>query len=213
MFSSIAPTINLFALEIVTLAMVAIVWRLIGALDNALERQQGLSFPPTPQPVPAKPPQPLGVDKPGAAVSVSPESAIVTPGLIAFVKTEEGFRAHAYGDYKQWSIGYGTRANSPNDVITEAEATQRLLTELDAAAKFVEGFIPSAPLGVKQGMTDATYNLGPAWHTAGLGACLANGQYDEAKQHLMEYVHAGGTVLQALVDRRTKECNMFDHPV
>ena len=211
-------TLDLFALELVTLFLVAIVWRLIGALDKALERQQSVATPPgiPPVAVPAEPPAPQKPPTPVAStvpVVKADDTPVIDEALVNFVKKQEGFSAKAYGDYKQYSIGYGTRANSPDEVITEAEAEQRLRVELSAAEKSVESFIPKAPKGVKQAMTDATYNLGPGWQKDPLGALLLNGDYENAKSHLMQYVHAGGKVLEALVSRRTAECNMFDNPL
>ena len=38
------------------------------------------------------------------------------------LKKSEGFRSKPYWDFKQWSVGYGTRASGPNDIVTKAEA-------------------------------------------------------------------------------------------
>jgi hypothetical protein len=46
------------------------------------------------------------------------------------VKKFEGFLAKAYPDFKQYSSGYGTKANSPTEVITESEAERRLAGRL-----------------------------------------------------------------------------------
>ena len=45
---------------------------------------------------------------------------------VDLIKKFEGFSAKAYWDYDHYSIGYGTRANSPDEVITKEEAEIRL---------------------------------------------------------------------------------------
>lgn len=199
------------------LGLLFLSFRLIGALDKALERQQVSPVLPSvptaqtekPSVVPAKPPvvnQPL---QPAATVS----TAVLDEALVAFVKREEGFKATAYGDFKQYSIGYGTKANSPNEVIDVAEADRRLRVELAEAVSIVEKFIPNAPKGVKQAMADLTYNAGPVWERQGLGTLLAQGDYEGAKVHLSEYNHAGGKVNDDLTRRREKEIAMFNNPL
>lgn len=50
--------------------------------------------------------------------------------IATYIKKKEGFRATAYKDHTQYSIGYGTRANNKNEVITEKEATARLYNHI-----------------------------------------------------------------------------------
>lgn len=53
------------------------------------------------------------------------------------VKELEGYKPNAYPDYKQYSIGYGSKATGPNEVIDQAEAERRLRSELQAAFEHV----------------------------------------------------------------------------
>lgn len=46
--------------------------------------------------------------------------------IAVYIKKKEGFRAHAYKDNTQYSIGYGTKAKSSTEVITVEEANKRL---------------------------------------------------------------------------------------
>ena len=46
--------------------------------------------------------------------------------IAIYIKKKEGFRAKAYKDNTQYSIGYGTRATSSTEVITQKEANIRL---------------------------------------------------------------------------------------
>lgn len=46
--------------------------------------------------------------------------------IAIYIKKKEGFSSHAYKDHKQYSIGYGTKAKSKTEVITQKEANVRL---------------------------------------------------------------------------------------
>ena len=42
---------------------------------------------------------------------------VISPGLLDFIKQSEGFSCSAYFDNRQFSVGYGTKANSSNESI------------------------------------------------------------------------------------------------
>lgn len=193
--------------------MAALQWRLIHALDQALARlSPGQPSPPVSVPGKAAPIPPA--EKPASAPSPeSPEGPPVDEALVAAVKEFEGFSAKAYGDYKQYSIGYGTKASSPNEVIDKPEADRRLRAELAVAARSVEAFAPNAPKGVKQALIDLTYNAGPIWQRGELGKLVQAGSYEDAKAHVLQYNHAGGQVNEGLTRRRHAEITWFDHPL
>ena len=98
-------------------------WRALGLAA----RPVGLAAPPPPTPQPLPGPPPAAAHQAPAPTVAPPISTqpvdVVDAGLVAFIKKQEGFSAKAYWDYKQYSIGYGTKANSSSEVITEAEAT------------------------------------------------------------------------------------------
>jgi len=145
--------------------------------------------------------------------TVVPPNLVIDEGLVEFVKKQEAYAAKAYWDYKQYSIGYGTKANSPTEVIDEAEATRRLTVEINLAEQAVEKIAANAPKGVKQALTDLTYNAGSGWESQTLGQLIKEGKYEEAKSHVLQYNHAGGQVLSDLTARRTAEVGWFDHPL
>lgn len=241
MLQEVVNAISQLQSLVVFVGMAGIVWRLVGALDKALERQQALpaepgAVAPLPAPLPApgvtNPPGQIVTAKPGtspvqsgtvadpyagshATAPLAPDLVpILTVGFIRFVEKEEGFSSKAFGDFHQYSIGFGTKATSPAEVITEPEGYARMITELSVAARNAMAFLPkNAPVGVIQAMTDGNYNFGTAWQKQPLGALLAQGQYADAKSHLMQYVHAGGEVSDDLVARRKAECDMFDKPL
>jgi len=166
-------------------------------------------------PVAPHPPPVVGgteqkVSTPPAAPTLDP---LIDDKFIAFVKKEEGFSAKAYGDFHQWSIGYGTKAKSQTEVITEPEAYARMITELNDAADQVKHIAGDAPRGVQQALIDLTYNAGFGWSHAGLGSEIVNKNYDEAKSHLLQYNHAGGKVDAGLTARREAEVSWFNSPL
>jgi GH24 family phage-related lysozyme (muramidase) len=192
------------------------------ALNAALQRAQGavhstIVAAPVLAPIPAPPP----VAHPAAAPVTTPQPPISTQpvdvvdqGLVNFIKKTEGLSLKAYWDYKQYSIGYGTKATSATEVITEAEAVARLTVEIDKAEKLAEKVIPAgAPIGVKQALTDLTYNAGSGWEEAGLGTAVKASDWAKAKESILQYNHAGGVVNAGLTARREAEVSWFDSPL
>jgi GH24 family phage-related lysozyme (muramidase) len=200
------------ASSIQSLALIYVLIRMIGVTDRALARAQAPeavgSTPPPPGPTPGKvvvpPAQPLPSPVP---------TPVVDEALVAEVKKFEGFSAKAYGDFKQWSIGYGTKASGPGETITESEADAALRRELAQAEASVEAFAPNAPKGVKQALADLTYNAGTKWQSASLGTHIKAGDYASAKASLLQYNHAGGEVNAGLTARREAEVKWFDNPL
>jgi GH24 family phage-related lysozyme (muramidase) len=202
-------------LLIVFLGMFALVWKALSIAHDlsrtALATRQ--IWPDVPPTEPPPPPPPIAT-KPAPPVAPPAPPVVIDPGLIAFVKQQEGFVAKAQWDYKQYTNGYGTRAASATEVVTQAVAEQRLQDELGKALTAVKAFVPAnTPIGVEQGLTSATFNLGTQWMGAGLGAAVKAGDWKAAGEHLLQYNHAGGQVLPDLTKRRQAEVNMFDHPV
>jgi GH24 family phage-related lysozyme (muramidase) len=204
-------------LGVQSLALIYVVIRLIGVADKALARAQGpepasppsvppVAHPPAVIPSPVKPPVGPVPDHPAGEV-------VLDDKYLAFVRKQEGFTPKAFWDYKQWTNGYGTKALSSTEVIDQAEAEKRLVAEATAATQFIKLHFPNLPVGGEQAMIDFTFNLGEGWANGPLGKLLAEGNYTEAKTHMLEYDHAGGKVLDDLVRRRKAEVEMFDHPL
>jgi lysozyme len=204
------------ALSIQSLALIYVLIRMIGVTDRALARAQAPeaidSTPPPPAPKPGKALPPPAPPSP-APISTQPVD-IVDQGLVNFIKKAEGFTPKAVWDYKQYSIGYGTKANSADEVITEAEAEARLTVEIDKAYQLVKPIIPSGtPIGIVQALVDLTYNAGPGWEHASLGAAVKAAKWDTVKADILQYNHAGGQVNAGLTARREAEVSWFDKPL
>lgn len=121
------------------------------------------------------------------------------------VKKFEGFNPKAYPDYKQWSIGYGTRARSPGETIDRQEGEKRLTDELLKAEGYVKQLgVPMSPRQ-QDALTDLTYNAGPGWRNWQLGQAVKAGDWQRAAQLYRQTattVNNGQKVLPGLVNRR-----------
>jgi GH24 family phage-related lysozyme (muramidase) len=148
--------------------------------------------------------------RPSASISDTTQSQL-TGYLIDFIKRKEGFRARPYGDYKQLSIGYGTKANSPDEVIDEKEAEKRMIEKLTGFQKTVLDYNSKYGYNWNQSQIDAltsfTYNAGEG----NLKTLLGDGQRsnDEIAAKMKEYNKAGGKLNEGLVKRRGIEIAMF----
>lgn len=159
---------------------------------------------------PGRPAVPVSPGASGGASSSTGGSPIANKeDLVSAVKGFEGFTATASWDYKQHSVGYGTRGK-PGETITREQADVRLRQELGKAEAMVERFAPDAPEGVKMALISLTFNAGSAWMKSGLGAKIKSGDYAGAKQSFLQYNKAGGEVLPGLVKRRQAEAKWFD---
>jgi lysozyme len=125
--------------------------------------------------------------------------------LISMIKGFEGFKAKAYDDYGQISVGYGTRARSSSETISKAEAEKRLDAEVAKAERLVDRFSKDLPPGVRLALTSLTYNAGSKWMQSGLGKAIKAGDYARARELFLQYNKANGKVLPGLVKRRQQE--------
>jgi lysozyme len=131
----------------------------------------------------------------------------LTPEYMDRVKKFEGWNPRAYPDYKQWSVGYGTRAQSPGEVIDRQEGERRLGVELQKAEGYVKGMgVPMSPRQ-QDALTDLTYNAGPGWQRWALGDAVRRGDWTRAQQlyqNTATTVNNGARVLPGLVNRRAQ---------
>jgi GH24 family phage-related lysozyme (muramidase) len=210
-------------LLIVFMGMAVLLWRSLSALQSSNSENVSLTqmlaqlLVGQPVKVPTTPAA-LSAAKPGTV----PPKPVTTPevpdeaidqGLVDFIKKMEGFRATAYWDYKQYSIGYGTKATSATEVIDQAEGERRLRAEIVIADNLVKGMFPTLPKGIHQALIDLTYNAGSGWEHQSLGAAVKAEKWDTVKADILQYNHAGGQVNAGLTTRREAEITWFDHPL
>ena len=129
--------------------------------------------------------------------------------LIDMVKGLEGFSAKAFGDFKQTSIGYGTRAKHEGEVITKEEADQRLRSELTMHAKGLDAAAKAGGYNLTAKQRDALISFD---FNTGRGVYLlesAGGNLREVERRMRLYTKAGGTDLEGLIKRRKQEGDLF----
>ena len=142
--------------------------------------------------------------------------------LIALLKQKEGFRATAYWDYAQYSIGYGsacTKDEYPNG-ITEAQADILLRQMLQKFETALDKFLQENDLTLTDNQYDAlislTYNIGSGWmKESALATLLKNGTYsnNELASAIGIWCHVKSngvtSIHDGLVSRRIAEINVF----
>ena len=130
------------------------------------------------------------------------------------IKATEGYTPQATWDYKQYSSGYGTKAQPGDETIPQDQLKQvyeqRFQDEIAKAAAHVDSFAPNLPPGVRAALTSLTFNAGPGWSQSGLGEAVKSGDWDKAREIFLQYNKAGGKVDNGLVARRGREAAWFD---
>ena len=121
------------------------------------------------------------------------------------IKKFEGYTPTAKWDYAQFTNGYGTKARSPDETVTRAEAESRFRAEIGKAAQIVERHAAGWDPGTKAALTSLTFNAGTRWISAGLGDAVRAGDIEAVRERFVLYVNAGGETLQGLVNRRNAE--------
>ena len=122
---------------------------------------------------------------------------ITSQNMVDMIKDMEGFEAEPYWDVNQWSVGYGSgcgtdKSNKPDIVLTETEAEELLLKDLEEKyGKIVNDFCQSIGRQPNQQQFDAlvdfTYNLGGTWTQ---GCWLSNWLEEPTTE--MDFVNAIG---------------------
>ena len=131
--------------------------------------------------------------------------------IIDMIASFEGFRRTAYDDFGQLSIGYGTKATSKNQTMTEEEARKELTKQVMQARTLVLKAAEKHGYDWSENQIDAltsfTYNLGQG----NLNQLLENGTRgnEEISEMMLEYDKADGKTLGGLTKRRKAEADLF----
>ena len=133
----------------------------------------------------------------------------VATNLTDFVKKFEGFSPKAFEDYKQTSIGYGTRAKKNETTISKEEADRRLADELADARKHVEKINQKYNYDFSPNELDALTSF--AYNVGNIEELTNKGRRDRnmIASKMLEYNKAGGKPLKGLTRRRQAERNLF----
>ena len=145
----------------------------------------------------------------------------ISDQMMTMLKQLEGFNEHAYWDYSQWSIGYGSRCPAgmeeyyQKNPITREYAEELLRGELDYFEEKVNGFIKKHGLTVTQHQYDAlvsfSYNTGAGWTSGTTGnfnsAVIAGDLGTRFIYGMMLWSSAGSEHI--LIGRRIAETNVY----
>ena len=137
--------------------------------------------------------------------------AVKGDDLIGLVKGFEGFNPRAYNDYKQISIGYGTKGKE-GEVLNEEQATERLKSELSGHAERIAKAAELKGIALNKNQFNALTSFD---YNTGRGANLIERFGDNPQQlasKILEYTKAGGEDLPGLVKRRQIEAALFLAP-
>ena len=145
----------------------------------------------------------------------------ISPEGIAFLKEKEGFRSDAYYDVAGvLTIGYGHSIYAPSieeypihegQHITEEEGEKILRADLKPTEAAVNSAVTRE---ITQGQYDAlvsfTFNLGAGtFKSSDVLEFTNQGNYQAATDALLQYVYAGGRLIDGLRKRREEERAMY----
>jgi len=154
----------------------------------------------------------LGIKPTQNKSSTNGEDSKTPSNLINFIIEHEGFSSTPYDDFKQTSIGYGSKASSKNQTVTKAEAMKLLEKDLEVASKPVLKMNEKKGYNWSKNQIDAlisfTYNLGEG----NFNKLTKNGtrSTEEIAGMLSEYKKAGGKDRDGLIKRRAAELKLFN---
>jgi len=137
---------------------------------------------------------------------------------VKLVAQQEGFVDDPYSDYGRLSVGFGTKAKSKNQKITQLQATNDLIDHVEKNVKpVIDDIQGQIDLNSNQiaSLTSLIYNVGATKFkkSKAYTALLAGDTQkflDEAFSSTKGFVIAGGKVLDGLVKRRQEEKDLFE---
>ena len=152
---------------------------------------------------------------PATALTASAATMTTSESGIALIKGFEGFRANAYKDNGQWSIGYGTTSQE-GATITEAEADAALREHVAVLEKKVNEFAAANSLALNQGQFDAlisfSYNCGTGWLSQSgkfRSAVLTKAIGNDFLYAISLWGNVGGVPNKNIINRRLAEANLY----
>lgn len=147
--------------------------------------------------------------------------------MLDVLKVMEGFHATPYWDNSQYTVGYGSYAESKDMKVTPEEAEQLLITQLREGyttsdgktskgyEQYVNEFCEDIGKQPTQNQFDAlvsfTYNLGSGWMNGSrLATWLKEASTEiELVNAMGQWCRAGGKLMFSLAQRRVREAIIF----
>ena len=166
----------------------------------------------------------VGIMPTQRATATNADALDISNEFLRVIKQFEGFSngGRPYWDYAQYSIGYGSYCPEEmveyytNNPISEAQASELLVNELQFFINKVRDYLKKYDLTVTQGQFDAlvslSYNIGATWTTNTgyyIHKAVKSGDINYVIYSLGLYSTAGGYYLEGLVKRRLSEASMF----
>lgn len=129
---------------------------------------------------------------------------------LELIKSFEGCRLKAYQDIGNvWTIGYGHTGNvKSGDIITQKQADELLLKDLERFEKHVNIYVPIYDFN--QNQYDALVSF--AFNIGNIRELTANGKnsVSDIKKLIPQYCHVKGVKVNGLVRRRNAELKLFN---
>ena len=169
----------------------------------------------------------LAIVPPQKASASNADQLDISDEFLAVLKQFEGFmyNGYPYWDYGQYSIGYGSFCSYTQDdtywyymsnPLTEAQASEKLVNELQYFINKVRDYMRRYDLTLTQGQFDAlvslSYNIGATW-TTNTGYYIHRALKENDINYIIYswglYSTAGGEYLEGLISRRLSEASMF----
>jgi len=146
----------------------------------------------------------------GVASSARAPTPMEANDTLGFIKKWEGFDSTAKWDYKQYSGGYGSRAEK-GQTFTPETAHAALVDSVQPISKFIgeNVKVPLSP-GQRTALTSFAYNVGTG--DGGLSDLIPDinkGDWPSVAAKMQHYNHAGGKVKVDLTRRRADEARMI----
>lgn len=136
-----------------------------------------------------------------------------------FIATQEGFRNKAYYDGSQYSIGFGTKANTPDEVISREEAQARFTERVNQDVAFVNRLQAERVSRTGKGLSQKQFDsLVSFFYNAGQGVnsvkdLVITGNDEAVMKKMREFNKAEKdgvlSVSTGLVSRREKETKLY----
>lgn len=131
---------------------------------------------------------------------------------LALIQRFEGLRLEAYQDsVGVWTIGYGHTKNvGPGDTLTEDEADDRLLDDLQTAEECVESAVPGLTDNQFAACVALAFNIGcSAFKNSTLVKLCWAKDFLGAASQFSRWDMAGGRHVPGLANRRRAEAALF----
>lgn len=154
---------------------------------------------------------------------IDPDTVRPSQQMIDMIKSMEGFAEKPYWDYAQYSVGYGTKPKTDEDLqrymregISREEAEELLYYHAETKGVSLKRMIKNYDLKLTQAQYDAllsfSYNCGASWtnrDTTVRKAVVEGWTDNDFIFAIGEWCTAAGNINTGLVRRRMREANMY----